>query len=362
MEQSNPHIQDLLNDDTFVQWVLFGKNTAAWDDYLSRYPSHRTVIEEARQLLQEIHKAEEQTILSLDQEAVWSNIRGHMQEPAMKKQKVVRALWRRPILQWAASLILLLGVGWLVWFSQFPKTVSYQDLIVNLENRSSLIEQVNENSTPLKITLEDGSVITLDKNSRLSYPAHFDKDNRTVILTGEAFFDVAKDSSRPFYIYANEVVTKVLGTSFSIRAFDEENQIVVQVRTGRVSVYRQQRLPLSDPETKGLVLLPNQQATYSRIKQNLSRRLVEQPKPIALLTPSLPTRYEEVSASTILRDLENQYGITILFNDDELNHCLLTTTLGEEPLHDKLDIICQTIDATYKEVDGQLIVESKGCR
>lgn len=359
MQQHYRQIQDFLNDDSFVVWVLFGENKAAWQRFLGENPDKRLLAEEARRLLLDIHTAEGRNLSALDQKAVWNKIKANLsvspKEQTRTYSRLISAHWAL-----AASVFLVLGIGWLVGHQQTPEKVSYRELTASIPVNEVIEQATGQDS--LRVALEDGSVIILGKNSKLSYPEHFEKSKRTVILTGEAFFEVAKDPGRPFYIYSNEVVTKVLGTSFRIQALEEGNQVVVQVKTGRVSVYKQPRFTLADPEEDGLVLLPNQQAIYSRTQQNLSRRLVEMPLPVVALPDSKPLRYDEVAASQILRDIETQYGIAVLFNDDVLDRCILTTTLGDEPLHEKLDLICRTIGATYKEVDAQLIVESKGCR
>lgn len=362
MQQDYRHIQDFLNDDSFVAWVLFGENRVGWQKYLTENPDKRLVAEEARLLLLDMRIAEERTLPALNQKATWVKIMASLPLPHQEPAPSVRPRFISSAWALAASVFLLLGTGWLVWQQQKTREVSYHELTTSIQKQDALIEQATGHQDSLRIVLEDGSIITLGENSKLSYPEHFAKSKRTVILTGEAFFDIAKDPRRPFYIYSNEVVTKVLGTSFRIQAFEGKDQVVVQVKTGRVSVFKQPRFSLTDPEADGLVLLPNQQAVYSRAQQNLSRRLVEMPLPVLAQSEDKSLRYDEVAASKILRDIETQYGITILFNDDVLDHCVLTTTLGNESLYEKLDLICQTIGASYKEVDAQLIVESKGCR
>lgn len=363
MQHHYQNTQDYLNDDTFVAWVLFGKNKGQWQQYLKEHPDKLLLVEDARRLLLDLRAAEGNDPPALDQKAIWNNIRHNLQLPA-EKQSLSRTARLIPgALAWVASVVLLVGSSWLVWKNQTASRVTYQELTAAIQEEQVFLEKTSGSKDSLRVELEDGSVITLDKKSKLSYPKHFAQNRRTVILTGGAFFDIAKDASRPFYIYSNEVITKVLGTRFRIKAIEAENQVVVQVQSGRVSVYSQPHLTLTDPETEGLVLLPNQQAIYSRAQKNLSRKLVEMPAPLlAQSTHSRRVRYEEVPASTLLRDLEAEYGITILFDDDLLNQCVLTTSLGEEPLHEKLDLICRTIGATYKEVDAQLIIESKGCR
>ena len=86
------------------------------------------------------------------------------------------------------------------------------------------------------IVLKDNSHVTLNSKSKISYPNLF-QYNRNIRLEGEAFFEVAKNPDQPFFVYANGLVTKVLGTSFIISAFETEKDVKVVVKTGKVSVF-----------------------------------------------------------------------------------------------------------------------------
>jgi len=364
MRNDYTRIEDFLNDDSFVSWVLTGRDDGYWRQFLAAYPQQSERLQKAQALVLEIRNNEKADLPPLNQRMVWAKISANLHDPeaSVQESRVFKpghyAAW-----QWAVGFVLMLGMSWYTWRTLPGGSITYRELSSSIREKNELIEKINEQAAPLRINLEDGSIVTLHQHSKLAYPRQFGDRNRNVILVGEAFFKVSRDSERPFYIYANEVVTKVLGTSFRIRAFEKEPDVTVQVSTGRVSVYKQRRIDLTDPETDGLVLLPNQEAVISREDENLSRRLVEWPQPVLKRefdTP--PTRYDKAPASRILRDIETRYGITILFNDDALNRCYLTTTLTEESLYDQLDLICKTIGASYKEVDGQLVVESKGCR
>ena len=85
------------------------------------------------------------------------------------------------------------------------------------------------------MTLHDGSTVILEPGGEVRYNEKF-LNTREVYLSGDAFFEVTKDASRPFLVYANEITTKVLGTSFRIKAKQGEKEIVVAVKTGKVSV------------------------------------------------------------------------------------------------------------------------------
>jgi transmembrane sensor len=359
MKHNYTKIQDFLNDDSFVQWVLFEADNERWEKFIDENQDKTFLMEEARQFVIEIKNTENSE--TLNQQNVWNNIMVDIQES--NNGYAIIPIWRRPIFSWAASIFLLFSIGFMTWNHQKDKETTYYSLVKTIEKTNTITEIINKEDKPLAVKLEDGSVITLEKNSRLSYPIHFDKNKRMVILSGEAFFDIAKNPKRPFYVYANEVITKVLGTSFRIRAYEDDQKVTVKVKTGKVSVYNQGKLVLDDPELNALIVLPNQQAIYSRQTENLNKRLVEIPMPITEnVITTLPNKFDEVSVVKIFEIIEKRYGVKLIFNDSIMAQCFITTKLNDVSLYDQLDLICEIVGATYKEVDAQILIESKGCK
>lgn len=353
-------LQDFLNDDSFVRWALFNEQDAHWQQVMADYPAKQDVIKQALQLVQQLHQAEENRTLTVGEEQTWKRIRENTVDTDPFVGWPRKRFWTQP-LALLAMAVLILGVGWFVWKPSGSTTV-YTKLVAKASEENTLVEKVNRSTTPLKITLEDGSIVYLKKDSRFSYPAHFTAKSRETFLSGEAFFEIAPNPKKPFYVYANELVTQVLGTSFTIKAFDNEQRIQVKVRTGRVSVYRQAPIQLASEASQHLVLLPNQQVIFNRETASLSKQLVADPVLIKAL-PSRKKRYfEDVPVTTVLSSLENLYGVRILYNEELLSKCIITTTLSDQSLTSQLEVICQTIGATYKEMDAQLVIESTGCQ
>lgn len=125
---------------------------------------------------------------------------------------------RRRLLQIAAAAVLVLMAGW--WWSIDKPN----DVWLAIDTMDGAVKMVN---------LPDGSEIWLNANSRLSYPESFTK--RQIRLEGEAFFDVARMEDSPFEIYSGEAKTTVLGTSFNVRAYPEEEVIEISVASGKVT-------------------------------------------------------------------------------------------------------------------------------
>ncbi|GGD60297.1 hypothetical protein GCM10011514_25340 [Emticicia aquatilis] len=356
------NIQDFLNDDDFVAWVLHTQNDSFWQKFLLENPEKQPMIQEAKQLLEEIRAFEANQPTKLNQSRVWAKLKESMQEEAEIDTPKFRILHSQ-VFRWAASVIFILGfIGTYFWLSE-PKNVSYNSLVSSIEEKQLWVEYINDKATPKTISLEDGSSVILEKNSKISVPKQFDADKRTVILSGEAFFEIAKNPRRPFYVYANEVITKVLGTSFRVRAFEDDKKITVKVKTGKVSVFSQNKHLLNTPESKGLILLPNQQAIYNRPTDVLSKHLVETPMPLPTNdATALPEYFDEQPVSNILEVIERRYGVKIIFDEELLSRCVITTRLRDESLYEQLDLICTIIGATYKEVDAQIVFESEGCQ
>lgn len=361
MKHNYSEILDFLNDDSFVQWVLFGEYEKEWKEFLLTNPNKQSLVSEARLLIKEVSTVEEKRSEELSQNNVWAKLMTNIGED-VNAGKTELKLWQQPVFYWAVCIIFLIGTTWFFWNSHSNGTLTYKALVVATEDKHTLIEQVNNGKTPLKIKLEDGSIVTLEKDSKLSYPNHFESNKRMVILSGDAFFEIAPNPIKPFYVYANEVVTKVLGTSFSVQASENGKRVIVKVKTGRVSVYNQHEININDPETEALILLPNQQAIFNRPNEDLSKHLVEIPMPINdKSNESLPTEFDEVAISQILQVLEKRYSVKIIFNTELLSNCFITTKLRNESIYHQLDLICRIIGGTYKIVDAQIVLESKGC-
>ncbi|MFN8345239.1 MAG: FecR domain-containing protein [Spirosomataceae bacterium] len=352
---------DFLHDDSFVRWVLFQEGDSFWQQFLHQHPNKVNEIAQAQQLILVMKKAEEQMTPALDKKAVWDNITAIISE-GEEQPGLVHRFWQTTAFRWAASLVFLAGAAWL-WTARQPEhQVNYQDLIAVVEEKSARQEVINDGQTTKKIRLEDGTTVHLEKGSRLSFPLPFENKRREVVLSGEAFFEVTENPAKPFYVYSNELITRVLGTSFRISALEDGKQVMVKVQTGRVSVFKQNRVDVADPETKGLLLLPNQQAVFNRTNELLNRSLVEVPIPIVAQKPLIKRQFDEVKVAEVFEELEKLFGVEIRYNEDALSDCILTTTISDDSLYDQLEVICQTIGAAYKEIDAQIIIESKGCK
>ena len=350
-------IEDFIADDYFIQSVKHPTpdSEAYWANVIKEYPHLNENIHRAKLGVEQLSLAAKHEVPFHETPAIWSQIAEELEEPPKRIVEIVLNFWK-PALA-AASVIIALGLGWR-WYQSTPKG-KYDQLISAA--KSPLEEVVNTTSTNLTVNMPDGSHAILKPESKLSYTKSFTGNIREVYLSGEAFFDVIKNPSKPFFVYANGLITKVLGTSFWVKAYEEDKQVTVLVKTGRVSVFAQKNTQNPDPETNGLVLTPNQQVVFGKADERLTRKLIE--RPVILLSPQELKQFSFTNASVtdIFAALEKAYGVDIVIDEELMANCTLTTTLSNETLFEKLDIICEALEATYKVVDAQVIITSKGC-
>lgn len=198
------------------------------------------------------------------------------------------------------------------------------------------IEKFNPKGQKLTVFLSDGSKVKLNAESKIRYRKPLDEDSRVVYLEGEAFFEVVPDKSRPFIVRSANLETKVLGTSFNVKAYPGEHQINVAVKTGLVSVINTEQ-KLANIQNKSIVLSPTEMASFSMENNDMS---VTKYDPKEVLSWSEGVLYfNDATMEQFVGELERWYGIDIVverktkikkgivgeFKDQSLEEILLGT-------------------------------------
>lgn len=196
------------------------------------------------------------------------------------------------------------------------------------------------------INLPDGSVVTLNENSQLDYPSAFEGHSREVYLRGEAFFNVAPDKNKPFLVHTGAIVTRVLGTSFNIRAAGDASPIAVTVTTGKVQVQKEDKAIVAE-------LLPGDQLILDKAaiaplvtKANMKEVLVwKKDEPV----------FEDVSFEAAIPLINKYYGIDIRFRDESLRNKKFTGNFINDPMKQALDVICELTHAQWEKGQDSII-------
>ncbi|MFZ6012928.1 MAG: FecR family protein [Bacteroidota bacterium] len=304
--------------------------------------------------LQDLQAAE----LSAIDEKLWNTITAKVGEQKTPNERTKSLKPDRPWkkLAVAASLIGILAIA-LYWAGTKENTTAE---FLSLAETDQITE-ANHTAQSRKLQLEDGSVVELKPGAALRYPKSFTEKKREVFITGEALFNVSKDPSRPFYVFSDNLITQVVGTSFIVKTSGANHRSEVTVLTGKVIVSRneyQRNLyhDLFNGRESKVELTMNQMVTYHQNTKDLIVSLVKVPLPITShgINEGSNFIFNDTPLSQVLNDIETTYGIEIFMENTALNHCTFTGDIKDQDLYSKLEIICQSVGANYK-IEGTKI-------
>jgi transmembrane sensor len=287
----------------------------------------------------------------VDTDAAWRSVQQKMhvsdRSSARQQEPVIRPLpVQRPdrrmisttsLWQVAAMLTLIAGMGWLTVKLRFYSQPPAAGVVV-----------LTANEQPISKTLPDGSHILLNRHSTLQYPTAFAEKRRDVTLTGEAFFDVTPDATRPFHIAARKSIVQVLGTSFTVRAYDAN--VSVAVRTGSVRF---------SSGRKAVLLINDQQAMLDASGDTI-RRLQASPNAFAYKTGVLV--FEKEPLRDVVQAINQYYNTDVRLANAKLGNCLLTTRFDKTPLETVLNVTAETLGLQVRYVGKQVILDGTGCQ
>ncbi|MEP3390642.1 MAG: FecR domain-containing protein [Reichenbachiella sp.] len=213
----------------------------------------------------------------------------------------------------AAVITLIVGLGFIVF--------QYQ-------NQSEQLIAKTTDGEIRKLELADGSIIWLNENSTFSYSKKMNEDQRVVSLDGQAYFDVAKDSERPFVILGEKATVEVLGTSFDL--VSKATYANVNVTSGRVAFGSS-----SDEEVK-VILEKGNQATFNGNK--LAKNDSFNDNASSWMTKDF--MFKSAPLSQVAETLSEHFNVKIKV-DEAIKNCLITSSFEDK----ELDEILSTFEA-----------------
>lgn len=204
-----------------------------------------------------------------------------------------------------------------------------------------------------EVVLPDSSHVWLNAGSSVDYPRVFEGNERNVSLTGEAFFDVARDPAHPFVIRTGVLRTRVVGTSFNIRAYPEDPAVAVSVVTGRVKV---------SSASASVDLLPDQQAVYGKS----DGKLVAQPCPGAGALASWKNgklQFRNRPLHEVIRTLERRYAVPIRVSESARECQVLHADFDDtEPVGRILEMLAVSLNGKIeREGEAGYRLVTEGC-
>lgn len=354
-------VEELATDESFRQWVLAptAELDRHWQHWLADNPDRGSIALRARELVLAVHELYKD---DLSEDMVRHEVSEIARVAEERKNEDREPFYRGAVWRAAAILLVTGGLSWLYYTTHKTALQAEHKQSMSVTKEVMLV-QTNNSGREMTVLLSDNSVATLAKGSSIRYPQQFKTDGRRVCLTGEAFFDVTKNPAQPFLVYTKETVTKVLGTSFRIKAFDGDNTEMVAVKTGRVSVFPKKEYEMrhGDPRAAGVILNPNQQVVFNRKDNKLEKAVTASPALLAESSVQKDQVFDDMPVAEAFEALAKAYGISIVYQPETLSDCMISAQFGDENLKQRLNAICQAIGAGYDMENGRVMISSKGC-
>lgn len=306
MDYSHYRIDDFVQDESFVQWVLSptADLEAKWQGVLKNQPGKAGDMNMAKDLVSTLMDNATDEEVEIDSKNVWRNLQPVIRGEVMDRtsRSLNGSTSHRTMPQWfkvAASIVLIGGLA--LWFSN----TTIEDL--EEENHTSTVVKSTPKGAKSRITLKDGSVVTLNAESTISYSSDYGDSLREISLTGEAFFEVAKNKNKPFIVKSGDVATTALGTSFNISSFPDDQQVIVSLATGKVKVI-ESVIPDGSPKEQH-TLYPGEQVQYQKSTHSFLKVKIKDDE--AYLWKDGILSFKKASLKQITDKLERWYGVSI---------------------------------------------------
>ncbi|WP_128543967.1 FecR family protein [Larkinella soli] len=282
----------------------------------------------------------------VDTDAAWMKMKSRMQPASAAPGRTEAAVKPLPTVprrnEWtmvwrvAAAVVLLSGLMW--FFLKETETKPAEQLAV--AGTTGKIEKI----------LPDGTRVLLNKNSRLTYPESFAADRREVTLTGEAFFEVTPDAARPFRIRARNTTVQVLGTSFSVQAYNAD--VKVAVRTGKVKF---------SARDKAVTLEKNEQAAFLAKSDTILKAPRVDTNIWSFKTGRL--EFDNEPLREVIQTINQVYHADVRLGNNRLGNCPIDVVFDEK---DSLDYVIQitaeTMNLKTRREGSRWILDGTACQ
>ncbi len=262
----------------------------------------------------------------------------HAETGRREKRKSVQKLQFRQWLPYAAAVVFLLGFTTFVhlYLNLANKTENY-----SLQTYKVLVDKGQRAS----VILPDGTKVWLNSHSELTYNGNYGKGNRQVILSGEGYFEVAKDSTSRFIVKAGEMKVEALGTTFNVKAYQEDKELTTTLFEGKV------RTSIGKDE---FILKPDESLSFDKS----SRRMVvsDDLAAYARMWKENELVFKGVTMEEVAVMLDRLYNVKVRFASEKVKHYRFSGVIKNNSLENVIELISLTSPIMYKKVGGEIII------
>ena len=267
--------------------------------------------------------------VAVDVNSAWAKVKekANINEPEVIQLKP-NVFRRKIIVGIAAVMFLLIGVFSVLQF---------------VDTTAEDVKWVSQNDV-LEDELSDGSVVTLNENSSLSYPSEFADNERRVSLSGEAFFDIERNEEKPFIIdLANDSYVKVLGTSFNIKAIPGDSLTEVYVKTGTVEF---------GSESDKIILIAGEKGIMNNVTGEVVKIIDEHAEMKDMYWKTESLKFNELKLSEVVDLLNEIFEEQVVLECEEEGESLTTSKHKKESLSEILAVIAEVHSLHVNEENG----------
>jgi len=336
----NEHIDEQL----LLQYLLGTCDTESKgeiEEWLKKSEANRKHLERLEALWLETGKLVPPPV-AVDTAAAWQRLSGRIDALEKEQHRQGNRIIPMQTLAWVSGIaaVVLVAFGFW-WFGLFSPEEDLQ-VIASMEE-------------VVKDTLPDGSLVTLNKNSSLVYPAEFESGKREVSLQGEAFFRVKPDPANPFIIQAGRAGIQVMGTSFDVRAYPDKGVEVI-VSTGRVVLFH------LDPQTgdsAGIILTAGMKGL---LLPGTGKPVVESGyTPDDLFWMDQTLEFRQTPLSVVIELLSKYYHTKIRLSSESISNCRLTASFTGDSIELILQVIADTFSLELEQTNGTYLLTGNDC-
>ncbi|RCH55300.1 iron dicitrate transport regulator FecR [Mucilaginibacter hurinus] len=288
--------------------------------------------------LDEVRADEENA--GFDSRKVYANITNTIDEPTV----TVKPSYSR----WLVAASVIAVFVFLSWFNR--------NNILNYLSPINMLEVAAANGNVTHITLGDGTKIWLNSGSKLKYPERFRGSLREITIEGEAFFDVAHDADHPFIVHTGDISTHVLGTSFNVQAYADEDLLKVDVVSGKVGVVPAKSAAL---EFETVFLTPSQAVVYDKRKQTITRSANIDISTVSAWKENRLV-FKNVPLNDVLKTLSRKFNYEI-DADNNLSRCFISADFTNVPFKDIMAVMAKLVKGKAVVKGSRYHLQGKGC-
>jgi transmembrane sensor len=276
-------------------------------------------------------------------------------EISVVESKAITSAYRSSRFMWlkvAAVLVLVFGIIFL-YSRQFELQTEKIVEIPAIENRI----WTNPLGKLSKITLPDQSVVWLNTLSTIEYNTNFGIEHRNIKLKGEAFFDVKHDPSKPFIIQTPRLVTRVLGTSFNVKAYPDDVHEEITVETGKVEIAKSETTDTLRQIDHFLRLSASESARYNSSENYLQVSRIDVSNVRSWINGNI--YFQNTELWEIAKTIERMYDVKISFANASLKKQKVTFKQKAENLKITLDALSYITGMEYVKNDDEVTFKKK---